>query len=429
VTNRRKPRPSKKRTKALNKRLLKEAIANSTPAISLGEIVGKAVEKFVDFYTASGLHLPETEWKHLVHSLRNPLPITFTAKTASEEVFSKLDAFSKQGVIERIGYLLNSYKVTVDQKTLKSDFPEFHEFLSNATDSGIISRQEIVSMLPVLLLKIRKSDILLDMCASPGSKTTQASSLAEIVVANELDYKRSHTLAKRAAAENVVIINHRAQTIPCPDCSFDKIICDVPCSGDGTFRKYIDKWAKYEPSVGRQLHSLQLQIGLRAARLLKVGGIMAYSTCSLNPIENEAVVQGILNATESCFEIVKSEGIKNFKFRAGLTHWNVVNDEREIISKERRKDDPKRYRASMFSEDREDLKNCMRVYPHDNDTGGFFIALLRKVSQWPKESSQVSLRPKDKNDLNGFKMTDSMKEYVTKGNGRYFNIVRAGIRR
>jgi 16S rRNA C967 or C1407 C5-methylase (RsmB/RsmF family) len=80
--------------------------------------------------------------------------------------------------------------------------------------------------------------------------------------------------------------------VPCPEGVYDRIICDVPCSGDGTLRKNPNIWAEWTPEFAMGLHSLQLRIAQRGAALLKVGGYMVYSTCSFNPIENEAVVAG-----------------------------------------------------------------------------------------------------------------------------------------
>lgn len=71
---------------------------------------------------------------------------------------------------------------------------------------------------------------------------------------------------------------------------FDKVLCDVPCSGDGTLRKNVGLWKTYHNHLGHSLHPLQLEILLRGLKLTKQYGRLVYSTCSFNPIENEAVV-------------------------------------------------------------------------------------------------------------------------------------------
>ncbi|CAN0237249.1 unnamed protein product, partial [Hapterophycus canaliculatus] len=75
---------------------------------------------------------------------------------------------------------------------------------------------------------------------------------------------------------------------------FDRVLADVPCSGDGTLRKQPSIWRTWTVAGGLGLHPLQLLITLRGAAMLKIGGKMVYSTCSLNPIEDEAVVAEVL---------------------------------------------------------------------------------------------------------------------------------------
>jgi hypothetical protein len=81
---------------------------------------------------------------------------------------------------------------------------------------------------------------------------------------------------------------------------FDRVLCDVPCSGDGTMRKAPDIWRRWTPANGNGLHTLQLRIALRGAELLRVGGRMVYSTCTFNPVEDEAVVAEVRRAVLCC---------------------------------------------------------------------------------------------------------------------------------
>lgn len=105
---------------------------------------------------------------------------------------------------------------------------------------------------------------------------------------------------------------------------FDRILADVPCSGDGTLRKNLEIWNKWSPSDGNSLHVIQLKILDRAMNMLKPGGRLVYSTCSFNPAENEAVVAAGLNAHPGEFTIVDvAEQLPNLKRRPGITTWKV----------------------------------------------------------------------------------------------------------
>lgn len=190
-------------------------------------------------------------------------------------------------------------------------------------------------MLPPLLLDVQPDHIVLDMCAAPGSKTAQileaihggdlTATPPGMVVANDADEKRAYMLVhqlKRFTSPCFLVTTHAGQffptlfvkpktgdatgeqaeeevgeeeqtgqdgqQIPRQDRQvqkFDRILCDVPCSGDGTFRKNPNLWLSWDPHFGIGLHCLQLSIAIRGLQMLKVGGLMVYSTCALNPVE------------------------------------------------------------------------------------------------------------------------------------------------
>lgn len=117
------------------------------------------------------------------------------------------------------------------------------------------------------------------------------------VVANDADYSRSQMLIhqiNRSGTASVAVINHPGQFLPelythkinhiKEKFQFDKILCDVPCSGDGATRKIPVKWANWHTSDGIVLHPLQLSIVMKSLNLLKRGGLLVYSTCSLSPM-------------------------------------------------------------------------------------------------------------------------------------------------
>ena len=84
------------------------------------------------------------------------------------------------------------------------------------------------------------------------------------------------------------MVNHFGEALPFPDDFFDRVLADVPCSGDGTVRKAPK--LRWRPAVTVPAHCTQVLLALHSLRMLKRGGVMTYSTCSMNPLENEAVV-------------------------------------------------------------------------------------------------------------------------------------------
>ncbi|KAG7349303.1 RNA methylase [Nitzschia inconspicua] len=206
--------------------------------------------------------------------------------------------------------------------------------LSDAQDVGAVNRQELCSMVPPILLlmdtieekgkdgggsvpqknneKVEKEHFtILDLAAAPGSKTLQlmdalytkgtAACDRTMLVANDPNRKRLLTLARRsrlAPGRSCLVLNASdGRYFPSLrkwggyKLKFNRILADVPCSGDGTLRKLSSKeWAKWNVLNHLQLHKLQVRLLVRALQLVKKGGRVVYSTCSLDPIENEAVV-------------------------------------------------------------------------------------------------------------------------------------------
>jgi len=102
------------------------------------------------------------------------------------------------------------------------------------------------------------------------------------------------------------------------------ILADVPCSGDGTTRKSPDIWKQFGPDHGFTLHPTQLAIASRGISMLKIGGLLVYSTCSLNPVENEAVVAQLLRSYKGAVELVDAAAtLPLLKRRPGISSWKV----------------------------------------------------------------------------------------------------------
>lgn len=240
-------------------------------------------------------------------------------------------------------------------------FAAFQKYLVSETSVGNISRQEVVSMIPPLVMDLQPGMTVLDMCAAPGSKAAQLLEMVHrgeearirqsiqdhakedrremslgspatlcdageleldssddgratgLLIANDSDYKRAHMLIhqlKRLSSPNLIVTNHDATMYPSiklpptPEnpalnryLKFDRILADVPCSGDGTTRKNVNLWKDWTPASALGLYITQVRILVRALQMLKAGGRVVYSTCSMNPVENEAVVA---SAIERC---------------------------------------------------------------------------------------------------------------------------------
>lgn len=231
------------------------------------------------------------------------------------------------------------------------------------------------------------------------------------VIANDVDFKRAQMLvhqSKRLNSPCVIVTSHDAQTFPAlkiPKTEsteqeilhFDRILCDVPCSGDGTLRKNKQIWKSFTPHTGNGLFPLQLSILQRALKLLSTDGRIVYSTCSFNPIENEAVVAQMIRASEGKLRIVDcSLLLPKMKRAPGLKTWIVAKRNGQEI-----KEPENKIVDSMFpptAEEELGLEKCMRFYPHYMNTGGFFVAIIERIpdtNEGPKRQAEDTLESTD----------------------------------
>lgn len=264
-----------------------------------------------------------------------------------------------------------TYQINLTQKTLRKNpvMKQFQQYLIKATDSGFLTRQELVSMLPPLLLDLQRDDFVLDMCAAPGSKTVQMLELLNKlspnineseggIVANDVEYRRAYILAHQLQRLNLpgfAVINHPGQFLPTvyqqeknaqnesisnkkKPKLFDKVLVDAPCSGDGAIRKLPMRWRIWKPVDGIHLHSLQVKILQRAIHLAKPGALIVYSTCSMSPIEDEAVVV----ETMRYFNGNKKSGLELLDIHAkfpslvmskGVSDW-LTHQEGHVVERE-----------------------------------------------------------------------------------------------
>ncbi|CAO0800591.1 unnamed protein product [Mucor circinelloides] len=395
-------------------------------------IIERDNEDFKNYYKQQNL-LSDEEFDQFYNHLKTILPSTFRITGSRAAAMEILDVVEKtyvpnmQDVVidgvkieppkplpwypDNLGWQVNAPRLVIKKSP---EFQKFHRFMVTETEAGNISRQEAVSMVPPLLMDIKPHQWVLDMCAAPGSKTAQIIEAVHsndklnemptgLVVANDADYKRSHMLvhqSKRLQSPCFMATNHdgahfpnihvpREDGAPNPvGWQFDRVLCDVPCSGDGTIRKNEKIWNSWSPVAGLTLHSTQVQIFARGCQLVKLGGRIVYSTCSFNPIENEAVVAEVLRQTKGAIRLVDvSASLPELKRKPGLSTWKVTTKEGEFIeSVEDIKDmrQRKKHAASTFPPTAEEAKEmnldrCLRIYPHQQDTGGFFVAVFEKI--------------------------------------------------
>jgi tRNA (cytosine49-C5)-methyltransferase len=220
---------------------------------------------------------------------------------------------------------------------------------------GYIHIQEELSMVPPLVLGPLPGERVLDLCASPGSKTTEISQMMEnrgLVVANEPSLARVAPLrsnCERLGAMNVAITRYDGRNFPRGP--FDRVLVDAPCSSEGRERRGQGVLARSNSKRSMDLQVLQIGLLKNALRLTKSGGVVVYSTCTYAPEENELVVQAVLEETDEA-QLAKV-CIPGLVECPGITQWNgkKINDE---------------------------LQCTARYYPHINDTGGFFVAKVIK---------------------------------------------------
>lgn len=256
---------------------------------------------------------------------------------------------------------------------IKIPFPKYPEIMivDNELAPGELGRalehilgyyyiQEIASMLPVLVLNPKEGERVLDLCASPGSKTTQIAARMKnsgLLIANEVKFGRIKILAantERCGVTNM-IMTRRDGIALCrrfkqENFLFDKILLDAPCSGEGTIRSTPATLEMWNIQTIENLSRLQKSLIASSIEILKPNGELVYSTCTHAPEEDEEILDFALKN----FKIKVEKIDLPLKTRPGITKW----EEKEYL---------------------EDVKYSCRVYPQDADTEGFFITKIRRI--------------------------------------------------
>lgn len=239
--------------------------------------------------------------------------------------------------------------------------------------AGMYYLQEPSAMTPANLLKIEPGDRVLDLCAAPGGKATELGAKLNhtgLLVANDISHSRAKALLKNIelfGIPNVLVTSEPPEKLASKFPGFfDKILIDAPCSGEGMFRKnpgMMKDWEVYGP---KHYSELQRSIVPYALRMLKPGGMLLYSTCTFSPEENEGTVKYMLDLDPD-LEIAEIENPYE-GFAPG--------------------------RPELIEGGIEDLKKCVRIWPHKMNGEGHFIALLHKKSHGEERISKEKKKSK-----------------------------------
>ena len=221
---------------------------------------------------------------------------------------------------------------------------------------GWVYGQEEVSAVPALALNPDPGERVLDCCAAPGSKTTQLAARMDdrgLLVGNDNNLGRLSALrsnAERCGVTNLAVTRADARNFslkPFDGQPFDRTLVDVPCSCEGTIRKNPDALDNWSLDHVEGIAGVQKGVLERSIEITRPGGTVVYSTCTFAPEENDAILQHALE-NHDC-RLLEYE--LPLEYVPGLTEWN----------------------GESFDDS---MRRAKRIYPHHNDTGGFFCAKL-----------------------------------------------------
>jgi len=285
-----------------------------------------------------------SDWDEFLAACARPLPLTIrinTLRATSEEVYKRLTG--KGFSLSPIAWADALF--TVDSARVSKTIEHW---------LGMFYIQEAVQTLPVCVLDPQPGETILDMAAAPGGKCTHIASRMRNrgpLIANEPVGKRQPALMgniNRLGVLNASVTSYRGESFPMHT-HFDRVLLDAPCSAEGTIRKEPSLRDGATESTIARLSRLQRRLILRAYDLLKPGGTLVYSTCTFAPEENEGTVSYLLSERDALLGTIALP----FSASEGITGWNGEEYASEV-------------------------SRCVRIYPHHIDSGGGFIAHIRR---------------------------------------------------
>ncbi|OWZ15034.1 TRNA (cytosine-5-)-methyltransferase [Phytophthora megakarya] len=303
------------------------------------------------------------------------------------------------------------WKLSVDSKSFRKveGLRSLSTYVRAQGSLGTLLRQDPAATVLPAFLDVQPGQRVLDLCgggehrapiveeylcpASPVSAGIEtSSSVTSLLIVNERDATAAASAVRNLTrtlplARELVVTAHKPEEFPTPSTNealFDRVICCAPCSGDGLIRKLPEKWRTWSPDQALAHHPSQLGLAEHALALLRVGGSLLYSTRSLNPIEDEAVVAELLRRSKGALELAETDDVlEGLERSQGISKWNVLDLASWDDASENQRH---RLRPSMWpptAEERDEmhLERCVRVLPHQNDTHGLFLAVIRKVRE------------------------------------------------
>lgn len=234
-------------------------------------------------------------------------------------------------------------------------------------EAGVYYIQEPSAMAAVELLDPHPGERILDLCAAPGGKSTQIAGRMNgrgLLVANELISERAKILSRnveRMGIANCVVCCERPERMAALfPAFFDRILADAPCSGEGMFRKEEAAGQEWTPEQVKMCADRQSMILEEAARMLKPGGVLVYSTCTFAPEENEGTVSRFVHTHDDFY--IEETPFCDSTFSKGRREW--------------------------ISDPAAGIEYTMRLWPHRLRGEGHYIARLRKKGESIEQAGQ-----------------------------------------
>jgi 16S rRNA (cytosine1407-C5)-methyltransferase len=300
--------------------------------------------------TAAVLHVSEETTKHLLSIPRQQSIRVNPLKADMKDTVGQLKELGWSGT--PFEWSKGCYKVSDGLQAIRD---------SELAQSGAVYIQNAASWLPVIALDPQPGDHILDMCAAPGGKTSHIAALAHneaYITANDNSRPRLAKLRSnlmRLGIKNVEYTLFDATQIvrKLEGRQFDKILLDAPCSGEGMMTLDNDKdFATWSVAHIKRLQQLQKRIISQAWQLLKPGGTLVYSTCTMAPEENEAVIDYLLRHNEDAW-------VQQMKF-------NLTNRVAPVME----------WNGKQFNDQ---LKFAMRLIPSP-EIEAFFVCKITKIN-------------------------------------------------